>query len=74
MVRINTFFVLGEDAGKNLQQLALLQLTVNQANDADLITRGISYTKEVTIIGELVRLVPTWLASYATPASNFDNG
>ncbi|GFP60625.1 hypothetical protein TASIC1_0025000900 [Trichoderma asperellum] len=46
MVRINCFFILGIDA----------------ANDVKLVKSGIAATKEIAIIGEAVRVMPSILA------------
>jgi hypothetical protein len=43
--------------------LSVSSLTLEKANDLELIQGGIAYTKEVAITGEIVLLVPTWLAS-----------
>jgi hypothetical protein len=62
MVKVNTLIILGENTGKFSKTCVSMDVELSAANDPEFITRGFAYTKEMSIIGEIVRIVPAFLA------------
>jgi hypothetical protein len=62
MVKVNTLIILGEDTGKFSRNFIPIDVELPAANDPEFITRGFAYTKEMSMIGEIVRIVPAFLA------------